>query len=111
MKPQTGTAEKKTNKPSALLSPDENEQVFAMLGRRCQVSAPDHNIVSAEDFAGLITFLIVSHANADHVYSCGKTVHHRRPIALRLAQTTNGRPVLRPGQRQAIVLHSTVLSR
>lgn len=38
MKSQTGTAEKKTNKPSALLSPEENEQVFALLGRRCQVS-------------------------------------------------------------------------
>lgn len=38
MKPQTGTVEKKANKHSAMLSSEENEQVFAMLGRRCQVS-------------------------------------------------------------------------
>lgn len=48
MKPQTGSAEKKTNKPSGLLSPEENEQVFALLGRRCQVS------VQRRDSQGLL---------------------------------------------------------
>lgn len=38
MKQQSNHEKQRVNKPSSLLSRDENDLVFALLGRQCQVS-------------------------------------------------------------------------
>lgn len=38
MKQQSNNEKQRVNKPSSLLSREENELVFALLGRKCQVS-------------------------------------------------------------------------
>lgn len=95
----------RVNKSSILLSQDENDLVFHLLGPRCQVWA----LCSSFNCENIKNNSIFTINRVDNEHGSGSIVYDRCTSPFCMAQTIEWNCMFRKRQLQALVFHSSLL--